>query len=120
LATKHSMPRLLTIGAAFMFIASACGGGATTAPSVAATAPGATAAGGSPAASTTALVPWTPDATKLTAAKAEGGLNLIAVPRDWCNYGAIIDDYTAKTGIPIKVITPDAGSGAEHRRPDDT
>jgi putative spermidine/putrescine transport system substrate-binding protein len=112
------MPRLLTIGAALMFIASACGGGATTAPSVAATGPGATApsataAGGSPAASTTALVPWTPDPTKLTAAKAEGGLNLIAVPRDWCNYGAIIDDYTAKTGIPIKVITPDAGSGAE-------
>ena len=96
MATKHTMPRLLTIGAALMFIASACGGGATNAPA------GSGVAGG-----------WTPDATKLKAAKTEGALTLIAVPRDWCNYGAIIDDYTAKTGIPIKVITPDAGSGAE-------
>ena len=51
--------------------------------------------------------------TCLAAAKTEGALTLIAVPRDWCNYGAIIDAYTAKTGIPIKVITPLAGSGAE-------
>jgi len=91
------MPRLLTIGAALMFIASACGGGASNAPTGSGTA-----AGG-----------WTPDATKLAAAKTEGALTLIAVPRDWCNYGAIIDEYTKKTGIPIKVITPDAGSGAE-------
>jgi putative spermidine/putrescine transport system substrate-binding protein len=86
----------LTLGAAVVFVVVACSGGpgATTAPSAA--------AGG-----------WVPDATRLAAAKTEGALTLIAVPRDWCNYGAQIDLYTAKTGIPIKVITPDAGSGAE-------
>ena len=101
-------------GAILAIVVAACGGGASTAPTTAPTGtPAASTAGGSPAATTVALTPWTPDATKLAAAKTEGGLNLIAVPRDWCNYGAIIDDYTAKTGIPIKVITPDAGSGAE-------
>jgi putative spermidine/putrescine transport system substrate-binding protein len=96
-------PRLLTIGAVLMLAVAACGGGggASTGPSA-----GAGASGGSASS-------WTPDATKLTAAKSEGALTLIAVPRDWCNYGAILDEYTAKTGIPIKVITPDAGSGDE-------
>jgi putative spermidine/putrescine transport system substrate-binding protein len=110
LTTTHTMPRLLVGGAILAIVVAACGGGATTAPT---TAPTGTPAGGSPAATTVALTPWTPDATKLAAAKTEGGLNLIAVPKDWCNYGAIIDDYTKKTGVPIKVITPDAGSGAE-------
>jgi putative spermidine/putrescine transport system substrate-binding protein len=96
LATKHAMPRLLTIGATFMFIASACGsGGATTAPS-----------GG-------AAVDWTPDATLLAAAKTEGTLNVIALPRDWCNYGALLDNFKAKTGLTINEITPNAGSGDE-------
>jgi putative spermidine/putrescine transport system substrate-binding protein len=103
------MPRLLTIGASLLFVAAACGGGASTAPGTAS--PGAPVA--TPGGSQVAAEPWVPDATRLAAATAEGALTLIAVPRDWCNYGALIDDYTAKTGIPIKVITPDAGSGAE-------
>jgi putative spermidine/putrescine transport system substrate-binding protein len=114
------MPRLLTLGAVLVFAAAACAGpGKSTAPTGAAGTPAAgTPAAGTPAASTTGPTAataqaWTPDATRLAAAKAEGALTLIAVPRDWCNYGAIIDDYTAKTGIPIKVITPLAGSGAE-------
>ena len=115
LTTTRSLPRVLTLGAAFVFVAAACGGGtATTAPATegpaatqgpAATEAASQAAGGA--------VAWTPDATKLAAAKTEGGLNLIAVPRDWCNYGAVIDAYTAKTSVPITVISPDAGSGAE-------
>ena len=100
LTTTRTLPRLLTLGAAAVFVFAACtqGGGASTAPG------GSGATGGGT---------WTPDATRLTAAKTEGKLTLIAVPRDWCNYGAIIDEYTAKTGIPVNVITPDAGSGAE-------
>ena len=100
LTTTRTLPRLLTLGAAAVFVVAACtkGGGATTAPG------GSGATGGGT---------WTPDATRLAAAKTEGALTLIAVPRDWCNYGAIIDEYTAKTGVPVNVITPDAGSGAE-------
>jgi putative spermidine/putrescine transport system substrate-binding protein len=49
----------------------------------------------------------------VAAAKAEGALTTIALPRDWCNYGAAIDGFTAKYGIPINNLTPDAGSGDE-------
>jgi putative spermidine/putrescine transport system substrate-binding protein len=96
LATKHSMPRLLTVGAALMFIASACGG-----------------SGASPASSGGAAVDWTPDAALLASAKTEGALNVIALPRDWCNYGALLDTFKAKTGLTINSITPNAGSGDE-------
>jgi putative spermidine/putrescine transport system substrate-binding protein len=49
----------------------------------------------------------------IAAAKAEGGLNTIALPRDWCNYGAIIDGFTAKYGIPINGLNPGGGSKDE-------
>ncbi len=49
----------------------------------------------------------------VTAAKAEGGLNTIALPRDWCNYGALIDGFTAKYGIPINGLNPGGGSKDE-------
>ena len=46
-------------------------------------------------------------------AKAEGGLTTIALPRDWCNYGAAIDGFTKKYGIPIKGLNPGGGSKDE-------
>ena len=49
----------------------------------------------------------------VAAAKAEGGLNTIALPRDWCNYGAAIDGFTAKYGIPINGLNPGGGSKDE-------
>jgi putative spermidine/putrescine transport system substrate-binding protein len=55
-----------------------------------------------------------PDLSALiAAAQQEGGLNVIALPRDWCNYGALLDGFTAKYGIPINSINPDGGSGDE-------
>src|SRR6185503_18976216 len=56
---------------------------------------------------------WTPDATLLAAAKTEGTLNVIALPRDWCGYGTMLDNFKAKTGLTINSITPNAGSGDE-------
>jgi putative spermidine/putrescine transport system substrate-binding protein len=47
------------------------------------------------------------------AAKKEGALNIIAVPRDWANYGAIIDGFTAKYGIKINSDNPDGSSADE-------
>jgi putative spermidine/putrescine transport system substrate-binding protein len=47
------------------------------------------------------------------AAKAEGGLTTIALPHDWCNYGAVIEGFTAKYGIPVNELDPGAGSGEE-------
>jgi putative spermidine/putrescine transport system substrate-binding protein len=49
----------------------------------------------------------------IAAAKAEGQLNIIATPRDWANYGAIIDGYTAKYGIKINSANPNGSSQDE-------
>jgi putative spermidine/putrescine transport system substrate-binding protein len=49
----------------------------------------------------------------VTAAKKEGTLNIIAVPRTWAGYGAIIDAFTAKYGIKINSENPDGSSGDE-------
>lgn len=49
----------------------------------------------------------------VAAAKAEGTLNVIALPRDWCNYGAVLDGFKAKYGLTINSINPSGGSGDE-------
>jgi len=48
------------------------------------------------------------------AATAEGQLNVIALPRDWANYGAVIDAFTAKyPDITVNEASPDASSAEE-------
>jgi len=47
------------------------------------------------------------------AAKKEGTLNVITLPRTWANYGAIMDDFTAKYGIKITDANPDGTSADE-------
>ena len=49
----------------------------------------------------------------IAAAKAEGGLTTIALPRSWCGYGALLDGFTAKYGIPINNLNPDGSSQQE-------
>ncbi|MFJ7204070.1 ABC transporter substrate-binding protein [Streptomyces sp. NPDC098789] len=49
----------------------------------------------------------------IAAAKKEGTLNAIAIPRDWANYGALIDGFTKKYGIQVKVENPDGSSQDE-------
>jgi len=85
--------------------------GATTAPSAAESAAPSEVASAAPAASASAATGGL-DAL-IAAAKAEGGLNTIALPRDWCNYGAAIDGFTAKYGIPINGLNPGGGSKDE-------
>jgi putative spermidine/putrescine transport system substrate-binding protein len=47
-----------------------------------------------------------------SAAHAEGMLSVIALPRDWCSYGEIIDVFKAKyPGIEVNELNPEAGSG---------
>jgi putative spermidine/putrescine transport system substrate-binding protein len=46
-------------------------------------------------------------------AKAEGELNVIALPPDWANYGNIIKAFTAKYGIKINSAQPDGASQDE-------
>lgn len=49
----------------------------------------------------------------VSAAKKEGKLNVIALPPDWANYGAIIDGFKAKYGIPIDSANPNGTSQDE-------
>lgn len=49
----------------------------------------------------------------LAAAKKEGELNVIALPPDWANYGAIIKSFAAKYGIKVNSAQPDAASQDE-------
>lgn len=49
----------------------------------------------------------------VAAAKKEGTLNLIAVPRTWAGYGAIIDAFQAKYGLKINSENPNGSSGDE-------
>jgi putative spermidine/putrescine transport system substrate-binding protein len=94
LTTHRTVARVAGLLATATIVFAACSSsGASTAPSAA--------AGGS---SLDALI---------TAAKAEGGLTTIALPRSWCNYGQLIDGFTAKYGIPINGLNPDGGSGEE-------
>ncbi len=53
-----------------------------------------------------------PDAL-VAAAKKEGQLSVIALPHDWCGYGAILDGFKAKYGLTLNELNPDAGSGDE-------
>jgi putative spermidine/putrescine transport system substrate-binding protein len=98
LTTTRISSRLLTLGAALVLAAAACNNGGT-----ASTGPGGS--GGAGAGNMDKLV---------ADAKAEGALNVIALPHDWCNYGAMIDGFKAKyAGITVNENLPDGGSGDE-------
>ncbi|MFD9306244.1 ABC transporter substrate-binding protein [Streptomyces sp. NPDC060048] len=47
------------------------------------------------------------------AAKKEGTLHTIALPRDWANYGALIDGFEKKYGIEVVVENPEGTSQDE-------
>ncbi|MBN3511299.1 ABC transporter substrate-binding protein [Mycolicibacterium nivoides] len=47
------------------------------------------------------------------AAKAEGELNVIALPPDWANYGEIIKAFSDKYGIKVNSAQPDGSSQEE-------
>ncbi|WP_030055887.1 MULTISPECIES: ABC transporter substrate-binding protein [Streptomyces] len=49
----------------------------------------------------------------VAAAKKEGKLHAITLPRDWANYGKLMDDFKAKYGIEIEDENPDGSSQDE-------
>lgn len=113
MTTTRALPRLLTLGAGFVFAAAACGpsGTSSAAPTGA---QGTQSAGGS-------YEQFKPDAALLAAAKAEGTVTTIALPHDWCNYGPregytgpnVIDVFKERTGLAVNELDPNAGSGDE-------
>ena len=51
--------------------------------------------------------------TLVKAARKEGQLTVIALPRNWLNYGEAIDTFAKKYGIKVNELNPDGGSGDE-------
>jgi len=68
----------------------------------------------SEAASATSLADFGTLADLEAAAKEEGALNVIALPRDWANYGAILDLFAERyPEITINEASPDVSSAEE-------
>jgi putative spermidine/putrescine transport system substrate-binding protein len=107
--------RLLSGLVAASMLLAACAPAATPAPTAA---PAATAT----TATTAAKVDWNTVKTVadgggmdalIAAAKAEGELNVITLPRDWCAYGDMMDNFSKKYGIKVNSLNPDGGSADE-------
>lgn len=49
----------------------------------------------------------------VAAAKKEKELNVIALPRDWANYGEMIDAFGQKYGLKVNSASPNASSAEE-------
>jgi putative spermidine/putrescine transport system substrate-binding protein len=49
----------------------------------------------------------------VAAAKKEGSLNVITLPRTWANYGTIMDNFSKTYGIKITDANPNGSSGDE-------
>jgi putative spermidine/putrescine transport system substrate-binding protein len=49
----------------------------------------------------------------IAAAKEEGELNVITLPRDWANYGALLDTFSKKYGVKINSANPEGSSADE-------
>jgi putative spermidine/putrescine transport system substrate-binding protein len=98
--------RIANIGlaVALALVVAACGPGAGTSTGGGSTTSAATAKSADDLGGMNALV---------TAAKNEGTLNVIALPPDWANYGAIISAFSAKYGIQINSANPNGSSQDE-------
>ncbi|WP_405630966.1 extracellular solute-binding protein [Streptomyces sp. NBC_00016] len=103
------LPRTAVRGGALAAVAvlalSACGAAPDTSTS--------TTADGKNAATATSAADFGGLDALVKAAKKEGTLNAIALPRDWANYGALIDGFQKKYGIKIAVENPDGSSQDE-------
>jgi putative spermidine/putrescine transport system substrate-binding protein len=103
-----SPPRNAVLGGSLVVVAalalSACGAAPTNSS---------TTADGKNAATATSAADFGGVDALVKAAKKEGTLHIIAVPRDWANYGAIIDGFTKKYGIKITDENPDGSSQDE-------
>jgi putative spermidine/putrescine transport system substrate-binding protein len=98
---------VLPVAAAALLLSAACG-----TPSAPPPASGGS-AGGTAAATATSVNDFGGMDKLVEAAKAEGQLNVIALPPDWANYGEMLKAFGDKYGIKINSDQPDASSQDE-------
>ena len=89
--------------------ATACGNAPTKTTSPAASG----SAGGASAATATSAAALGGMEGLIAAAKAEGALNVIALPPDWTNYDEVISTFESKYGIKVNSAQPDGSSQDE-------
>ncbi len=70
-------------------------------------------AGGVDAATATSAMDFGSMEELVAAAQKEGGLNVIALPDDWANYGAVITGFEDKYDIDVNSANPNASSAEE-------
>ncbi|MFF2077651.1 ABC transporter substrate-binding protein [Kitasatospora sp. NPDC058162] len=70
-------------------------------------------AGGKSAKTATSVADFGGMDALVAAAKKEGKLHVITLPRDWANYGKLMDGFKAKYGIDIEDENPDGSSQDE-------
>jgi putative spermidine/putrescine transport system substrate-binding protein len=97
----------MSVAGAALLLSAACG-----TPSAPPPASGGS-AGGTAAATATSVNDFGGMDKLVDAAKAEGQLNVIALPPDWANYGAMLKAFGDKYGIKINSDQPDASSQDE-------
>jgi putative spermidine/putrescine transport system substrate-binding protein len=95
------------VAAAALLLSAACGTPSAPPPASSGS------AGGTAAATATSVNDFGGMDKLVAAAKAEGELNVIALPPDWANYGAMIKAFGDKYGIKINSDQPDANSQDE-------
>lgn len=112
----RSTPRRLAVAlgaAALVITAAACGSSSNA---------GSTPSGSAGAGTTATSADWKTVTSAqdgggmdalVAAAKKEGALNVIALPRDWAGYGGLLDGFAAKYGIKITNANPDGSSADE-------
>jgi putative spermidine/putrescine transport system substrate-binding protein len=102
---SRNLYKIASVIALAAMVLAACGGAATTAPQPTETPKDfSTVKSAADAGGMEALV---------AAAKAEGELNVIALPRDWCNYGEMLDTFAAKYGLKVNSLNDQGGSADE-------
>ncbi len=99
----RSTPRLALAGAAALaLLAAAC---SSSSPN--------TSSGGTNWATVTSATAGGGMNKLIAAAKAEGTLNVIALPSNWANYGTIISTFSKKYGIKVNSANPSGSSQDE-------
>jgi putative spermidine/putrescine transport system substrate-binding protein len=102
LFTKRTMAATLAATAALALSLTGCSGAATGSTNLV------------DAAAATSLSAFGDLPALEAAARAEGALNVIALPRDWANYGALLDRFAKKyPEITITEASPDGSSAEE-------
>lgn len=115
--TSRRFVGISAVAVAAALALSGCASAAAPAAPAASAASGSSSASAAPSANAStaaSLTDFGSLANLEAAAKAEGALNVIALPRDWANYGEIIDAFKAKyPEIAVNEQSPDVSSAEE-------